>query len=117
MDGDSVHLNRLLGQPKFFFYRKCFVPAAERFLVDFDAPQNAEVVSGRKYLKTAAKNKGKKSQRKPLGSDRRKKPQLMNFQQTAKQTNRSRRDIFTHISHKSCQTTFGTSFVRRFLEI
>ena len=53
------------------FGRKYFVPAAKRVgadLLQFAAPEYAEVVSGRKKFKTAAKSVGSQTLRNHLGS-------------------------------------------------
>ena len=69
-------------------------------------PENAEVVSGRKKIKTAAKgvgrqtlrNKlGKGSRRRTGGSGKRSASRVIPTK-SAKQISRSRRDIFTNIS-------------------
>ena len=94
------------------FLREYIVPAAKRVgadLLEFALPEIAEVVSGRKNFKTAAKSVGRQTLRKQLGdgegSRRRKagsrKRSASRFIPTksAKQTSRSRRDIFTNNSH------------------
>ena len=62
-------------------------------------PEIAEVVSGRKNFKTAAKSVGKKTLRKQLGqgSGKRTASRIIPTKST-KQSSRSRRDIFTNIS-------------------
>ena len=55
--------------------RKYIVPAAKRVgidLLEFAVPEVAEVVSGRKNFKTAAKSVGRQTLRKQLGSGSRK---------------------------------------------
>ena len=92
------------------FLRKYIVPAAIRVggdLLEFAVPKIAEVVSGRKKFKTAAKSVGRPTMRKQLGSGSRKRKGAIGVGQAsrfipskpAKQTSRSRRDIFTKISH------------------
>ena len=57
------------------FLRKYIVPAAKRVgadLLEFAVPDFAEVVSGRKNFKTAAKSVGGQTLRKQLGSGSRK---------------------------------------------
>ena len=94
------------------FLRKYIVPAAKRVgadLLEFAVPEIAEVVSGRKNLKTAAKSGGGQTLRKQLGEgNRRRKGAVCSRKRSesrfvptksAKQTMRSRRDIFTDISH------------------
>ena len=116
-------LAQVIGRTAIPFLRKYIVPAAKRIgvgLLEFTVPEFAEVVSGRKNFKTAAKSVGKQTLRKQLGegSCRRKgavggreftygrqggsrKRGSSRFIPTksAKQTSRSRRDIFTNISH------------------
>ena len=92
------------------FLRKYIVPAAKRVgadLLEFAVPEIAEVVSGRKNFKTAAKSVGRQTLRKKLGSGSRKRKGAIGVRQasrfiptkSAKQSGRSRRDIFTNISH------------------
>ena len=85
------------------FLRKYIVPDAKRVaadLLEFAAPDVAEVVSGRKDLKTAAKSVGRQSLRKHLGTGSRKRTaNTVIPTKSAKQISRSRRDIFTNISH------------------
>ena len=103
-------LAQVIGRTATPFLRKYIVPAAKRVgadLLEFAVPEIAEVVSGRKNFKTAAKSVGRQTLRKQLGSGSRKRkgtigvPQASRFIPTksAKQSNRSRRDIFTNISH------------------
>ena len=94
--------------------RKYIVPAAKRVgadLLEFAVPEIADVVSGRKNFKTAAKSVGSQTLRKQLGEGSRRrtagrqggsrKRSASRFipAKSAKQTSRSRRDIFTNISH------------------
>ena len=103
-------LAQVIGRTAIPFLRKYFVPAAKGIgadLLEFAVPDIAEVVSGKKNFKTAAKNVGKQTLRKQLGSGSRKRKgatggrQASRFipKKTAKQTSRSRRDLFTNISH------------------
>ena len=109
-------LAQVIGKTAIPFLRKYIVPAAKRVgadLLEFAVPEIAEVVSGRKNFKTAAKSVGRQTLRKQLGegqgSRRRtagrpggsRKRSASRFIPTksAKQTSRSRRDIFTNISH------------------
>ena len=69
-------LAQVIGRTAIPFLRKYVVPAAKRVgadLLEFAVPEIAEVVSGRKYCKTAAKSVGKQTLRKQLdeGSRRR----------------------------------------------
>ena len=55
-------LAQVFGRTSIPFLRKYIVPAAERVgadLLDFAVPEIAEVVSGRKIIKTAAKSGGR----------------------------------------------------------
>ena len=94
-----------------------FVPAAKCVgadLLEFAVPEIAEVVSGRKNIKTAAKSVGRQTLRKQLGewqgfrrrtgsrrtgSSRKRSASRVIPTKSAKQISRSRRDIFTNISH------------------
>ena len=114
-------LAQVIGRTAIPFLRKCIVPAAKRVgadLLEFAVPNIAEVVSGRKNLRTAAKSVGRQTLRKQLGSGSRKRSASRVIPtKSAKQINRSRRDIFTDISQKSCRVIFGTNFLWQFLEI
>ena len=90
--------------------RKYIVPAAKRVgadLLEFAVPEIAEVVSGRKNIKTAAKNVGRQTLRKQLGEgsrrgkggSRKRSASRVFPTKSAKQISRSRRHIFTNISH------------------
>ena len=80
--------------------------------LEFAAPEIAEVVSGRKNFKTAAMSVGRQTLRKQLGSGSRKRTASRVLPtKSAKQISRSRRDIFTNISHSSCRVIFGTNFL------
>ena len=92
------------------FLRNYIVPAAKRVgadLLDFAVPEIAEVASGRKNIKTAAKSVGRQTLRKQLGGGSRRRTAGNSKSsasriiptKTAKQISRSRRDIFTNISH------------------
>ena len=75
VDGDSVHLQKLLGERQFKFCAKYFLPAAKRVGADLlanAAPEVAEVVSARNNFKIAAKSVGRQRLRKLLGSGSRK---------------------------------------------
>ena len=79
-------------------------------MLEFAVPEMAEVFSGRKNFKIAAKSVGKQTLKKQLveGSRRRKgavgvreggsKPRRIFPTKSTKQTSRSRKDIFTNIS-------------------
>ena len=85
------------------FLRKNVIPAAKRVgadLLEFAVPKIAEVVSGRKNIKTAAKSVRRQLLRKHLGSGSRKRSASRVIpSKSAKEISRSRRDIFTNISH------------------
>ena len=85
------------------FLRKHNVRAAKRVgadLLEIAAPEIAKVVSGRKNFKTAAKSVGRQFLRKQLGSGSKKRTASRVIPtKSAKQISRSRRDIFTNISH------------------
>ena len=64
-------LAQVIGRTAISFLRKYIVPAAKRVgadLLEFAVPEIAEVVSGRKNFKTAAKSVGRQTLRKQLGS-------------------------------------------------
>ena len=63
-------LAQVFGRTAISFLRKYNVPAAKRVgadLLEFAVPEIAEVVSGRKNFKTAAKSVGKKNSEKTIG--------------------------------------------------
>ena len=102
---DNVHgaLAEVIGRTAIPFLRNYIVPAAKRVaavLLEFVVPEIAEVVTGRKKFKTAAKSVGRQTLRKQLGSGSRKKtPSRVIRTKSAKQISWSRRDIFTNMSH------------------
>ena len=64
-------LAQVIGRTAIPFLRKYIVPAAKRVradLLEFAAPEMAEVVSGRKSFQTASKSVGRETLRKKLGS-------------------------------------------------
>ena len=85
------------------FLGKKIVPAAKRLgadLLEFAVPGVAEDVSDRKNCKAAAKSVGNQTLRKQLGSGSRKRTASRVIPlKAAKQISRSRRDLFTNISH------------------
>ena len=107
-------LAQVIGRTAIPFLRKYVVPAAKRVgadLLEFAVPEIAEVVSGRKNFKTAAKSVGKKTLKKQLGEGEgshravgsasvrqasRKQRRIIPTKST-KQSSRSRRDILTNI--------------------
>ena len=109
-------LAQVIGRTATPFLRKYIVPAAKRVgadLLEFAVPEIAEVVTGRKNFKTAANNVGRQALRKQLGSgSRRRKGDIGGMElphgsqasrviptKSVKQISRSRREIFTNISH------------------
>ena len=116
-------LAQVIGRTAILFLRKYIVPAAKRVgadLLEFAVPEIAEVVSGRKNFKTAAKSVGRQTLRKQLGEGSRRRKGVVGGTElayggqagsrkrgssrfiptkSAKQTSRLRRDIFTNISH------------------
>ena len=97
-------LAQVIGRTAIPFLRKYIVPAAKRVGADFldlAVPEIAEVVSGRKNFKTAAKSVGRQTLRKQLGEESHRKRSASRVIPTksAKQISRSRRDIFTNTSH------------------
>ena len=94
-------LAQVIGRTAIPFLRKYVVPAAKRVgadLLEFAVPEIAEVVSGRKNFKTAAKSVRKQTLRKQLGEGSRSKQRRIIPTKSTKQSSRSRRDIFTNIS-------------------
>ena len=69
-------LAQVIGRTSILFLRKYIVPAAKRVgadLLEFTVPEIAEVVSGRKNVKTAAKSVGRQTLSKQLGEGSRRK--------------------------------------------
>ena len=95
-------LAQVIGRTAIPFLRKYIVPAAKRIgadLLEFAVPEIAEVVSGRKNFKTAAKSVEKQALEKQLGKGSRKRTASRTIPtKSTKQTSRSQRDIFTNIS-------------------
>ena len=97
-------LAQVIGRTAIPFLRKYVVPAAKRVgadLLEFAVPEIAEVVSGRKNFKAAAKSVGKQTLKKQLGEGSRKggsKQKRIIPTKSTRQSSRSRRDIFTNIS-------------------
>ena len=117
VDGDSVHLHKLLGKLQFHFCVNISSQLQKADLLEFAVPEIAEVVSGRKNFKTAAKSVGKQTLKKQLGERSRKRTaSRVTPTKSTKQIRRSRRDI-SNISHQSCRAIFGTNFLWQFLEI
>ena len=94
-------LRKLLGELPFLscFLRKDIVPAAKRVgadLLEFAVPEVADVVSGKKNLKTAAKSVGRQTMRKQLGGGKQKRSIPV---KSLKQSSWSRKDIFTNFAN------------------
>ena len=105
-----VALAQVIGRTAIPFLHKYIVPAAKRVgadLLEFAVPEIAEVVSGRKNFKTAAKSVGRQTLRKQLGEGSRrrtggsrKKSESRDIPtKFAKRISRSRRDISTNVSY------------------
>ena len=109
-------LAQVIGRTAIPFLRKYIVPAAKRVgadLLEFAVPEIAEVVSGRKNIKAAAKSVGRRRKQLGEGEGSRRAVGSASVRQgsrkwsasrviptkSAKQISRSRRDIFTNISH------------------
>ena len=92
-------LAQVIGRTAIPFLRKYIVPAAKRVgadLSEFAVPEVADVVSGKKNFKTAAKNVGRQTLRKQLGGGKQKRSIPV---KKLKRSSRSRRDIFTNIAN------------------
>ena len=93
-------LAQVIGRTAVPFVKKFIVPAARRVgadLLEYAVPEMAEVISGKKNLKSAVTSVGKKTLRKQLGGGSKRTRKFI----PTKSTNinsRSRRDIFTNIS-------------------
>ena len=103
-------LTQIIGRTAIPFLRKYVVPAAKRVgadLLEFAVPEIAEIVSGRKIFKTAAKSVGRQTLRKQLGGGIRRRTGVCRKRnssrvfptKSAKRISRSRRDFFMNISH------------------
>ena len=97
-------LAQSLGRTAIPFIKKCKVPAAKGIgaeLLEFAAPEIGEVVSGRKILKTFAKDVGTKTVRKQLGGGKNKSNRRTRRTISQKKSNskisRSSKDIFDKI--------------------
>ena len=98
-------LAQILGRTAIPFIKKYIVPAAKRIgadLFEIAAPEIGEVVSGRKKLKTFAKDVGTKTVRKQLGGGKKKSKRRADrtrsiSQKIRSKNSRSRTDIFDNI--------------------
>ena len=92
-----------IGRKAIPFLHKFIVPAAKQGGADLfenAVPEIAEVVSSRKNIETAAKSVGRLILRKQLGSgSKRRSASRVIPTKSAKRISRSRRHIFTNISH------------------
>ena len=92
-------LAQVIGRTAIPFLKKYIVPAAKRVgadLLEFAVPEVADVVSGRKTFKTAAKSVGRQTLRKQLGGGKQKRSIPV---KSLKRGSRSRKDIFTNITN------------------
>ena len=92
-------LAQITGRTAIPFLRKYIAASAKRVgadLLEFAVPEVADVVSGTKNFKTAAKSVGRQTLRKQLGGDRQKTSIPV---KSLKRSNRSRRDIFTNFAN------------------
>ena len=91
-------LAQVLGKTAILDLRKYIVPAAKRVgadLLEFAVPEVADVVSGRKNFKTAAKSVGRQTFRKQLGGGK----QMRSIPiKNLKRSSRSRGEIFKNIA-------------------
>ena len=107
-------LAQVIGRTAIPFLRKYIVPAAKRVgadLLEFAVPEVADVVSGKKNFKTAAKSVGRQTLRKQLGEGSRRAVGSASGRQAGskqkrsipvkslKRSSRSRKDIFTNIAN------------------
>ena len=89
-------LAQVIGRTAIPFSRKDIVPAANREaadLLEFAVPEEADVVSGKKKFKTAAKSVGRQTLGKQLGDAKQKRSFPA---KKLKRSSRSRRDSFTN---------------------
>ena len=92
-------LAQVIGRTAIFFLTKYIVPAAKRVgvdLLEFAVPEVADVVSGKKKFKTAAKSVGRQTLRKQLEGGKQKRSIPV---KSLKRSSRSRKDIFTNIAN------------------
>ena len=94
---------QVIGRTKIPLLLQFVVPAAKRVsfdLLEIAVSAFADIVSGGNFFKTAARSVGWQTLRKQLGSGSRKKSSSRFIRtKSAKQTSRSRRDIFSNVSH------------------
>ena len=103
-------LPQAIGRTAIPFWRNYIVQASKRVgddLLEFAVREIVEVVSGRKKTKTAAKSVARQTLSKQLGEgsrrrtggSRKRSTSRVTPTKSSKQISRSRRDIFTNISH------------------
>ena len=95
----SGALVQVIGRTAIPFLRKFIIPAAKRMgadLLEFAVPEVADVVSGKRNFKAAAKNVGRQTLKKQLGGGKQKRSIPV---QNLKRSSWSRRDIFTNIAN------------------
>ena len=88
----------VIGRTAILFLRKYIVPAAKRVgadLLEFAVPEVADVVSGKKNFKNAAKSVRRQALRKQFSGGRRKRSIPV---KNLKRSSWSRRDMFTNIT-------------------
>lgn len=91
-------LAQTLGRTAIPFIKKFIVPAAKRVGADFlelAAPEIGDVITGKKNVKTFAKDVGRKTVRKQLGGGKRKKRVIKTKRHVG--NSRSRKDIFAKL--------------------
>jgi len=95
-------LAQVIGRTAIPFLRKYIVPAARRIgadMLEFAVPEIADVVSGKKNIKSAAKSVGRQTLRKQLGGGARKRSASRVIPaKSSKRNSRSRKDIFTNVA-------------------
>ena len=92
-------LAQVIGRTAIPSLRKYIVPAAKRVgadLLEFAVPEVADVVSGQKNFKTAAKSVGRQTLRRELGGGKQKRSIPV---KSLKRSSWSRKDIFTYIAN------------------
>ena len=92
-------LAQIIGRTATPFLRKDIIPAANRVgadLLEFAVPEIADVVSGKKNFKTAAKSVGTQTLGKQLEDSKQKRSSPVKI---LKRFSRSRRNIFTNIAN------------------
>ena len=95
-------LAQVIGRTAIPFLRKYIVPDARRIgadMLEFAVPEIADVVSGKKNIKSAAKNVGRQTLKKQLGGGARKRSASRFIPpKSTKRSSRSRKDIFSNVA-------------------